>query len=1037
MKKVIFIFVLLFLSYGVSVDVSVAQQWTVYTTADGLVGNRIRAIREDEKGYLWFATSNGASRYDGGHFQNLNMTNGLSSDNIYFLLVDKRGNLWFATDSGVSKYNGVEFQDFYPDRFVDNLVHFMLEDQQGNLWFATDSGVSRYNGVEFQDFYPDRFVDNPVNFMLEDQQGNLWFGTEKGIYKYTMEKLQWFDADGLAGISVILEDQEGHLWFGTENGVSKYDGQKFQNFTARDGLVNNSILSMLQDSGGNLWFGTRTGISKYNGKGFQNFKKINDTALKFVRSIWEDSDENLWFGTANGTCKYTVENLHPLKKADGLAGIRVILKDQEDNLWFGTENGVSKYDGAEFKNFMVGSRILSMLQDSRGNLWIGTLAGIHKNLTPINEVNTAVIAILEDKGNLWFVTAEGVGVYNGTTFQLVFTIEDVSEMFMDSRGNLWIGSMTDGIYKYELDGKDQKHYTDADGLKNNRITWILETQDGTLWFGLENEGVCRYDYNDDSFRHFTSESITVALEDSTGNLWFGTYEGVMKNDESQRITRAHGLISNYVTSILSDRAGNLWFGTDKGVSKYDGTNFQNIPLEEYLTFGSIDTIFEDSKGAMWFITTNGGVIKYTAPAKEICPRIHLTQIEADRIYPDFDKIKIPSTTKHVTFEYQGISFKTKPDKMRYTYQLEGHDKNWLSTDKSRTHHYEQLKPGHYQFKVKAIDKDLHYSDPPATVDINIFRPWYLTPQFFISIIFGGICLLGGGGYLIVQLNKQRQIAVQLRETLRKQEEAELVQAAKMESLHQLVSGVAHEINNPIGAISSNNDISSRTIVKIKEILTEELKENRQLSRTLAALETVNQSSEIASERVAKIVANLRSFVRLDEAEWQVADIHEGIDNALALMEMEPEFKNRIKVTADYGDIPRIYCSPSSLNQVFMNLFKNAFEAIEGEGEIQIRTSAQQGYVKIEISDTGKGIPAEDTNRIFDPGFTTKGVKVGVGLGLSICHKIIVDEHKGHIGVSNELGNGTTFTIMLPLLKGEGRSERSLSRSVAEGGRKEK
>jgi len=266
------------------------------------------------------------------------------------------------------------------------------------------------------------------------------------------------------------------------------------------------------------------------------------------------------------------------------------------------------------------------------------------------------------------------------------------------------------------------------------------------------------------------------------------------------------------------------------------------------------------------------------------------------------------------------------------------------------------------------------------------------------------------------LNKQRQIAAQLREKLRQQEEAERIQEAKMESLRQLVAGVAHEMNNPIGVILGNNDVSSRAIDKIKEILTgeypQEISENKQLIRTLTVLDNTTKTSKTASERIAKIVATLRRFVRLDEAEWQIADIHEGIDNAIALMEMEPEFKN-IKVTKDYGDIPKIYCSPSNLNQVFRSMLRNASEAIEEEGAIQIKTFAQQEHVKIEISDTGRGIPAEYIPRIFDPGFTTKGVRVGVGLGLSICYQIVVDEHKGRADVSSELGKGTTFTITLP------------------------
>jgi len=953
MKKVIFIFVLLFLSFGVSVYVSafgrllrepIAQQWKVYTAGDGLIENSICSIREDKKGYLWFTTGfAGTSRYDGVRFQNLQATDGLASDNIYFTLADKAGNVWFATDRGISRYDGKEFQNFtMADGLAGNNVTFIMEDIDGNLWFVTDRGVSIYDGRVFDD--SDVLADNNVTFIL-GRNDNLWLGTKNGAYKNNI-KIEGILRE--ANISFILADRSGNLWFATtDRGVIRYGSKDSLNFTTKDGLVNDSIQSILEDSRGDLWFGTDKGISRYDGKEFENFTEINNSiALDFVESILEDSDGNLWFGTANGACKYTMERLQQFTDENGLAdnSIEVIREDKEGNLWFGTVNGVSKYDGKVFDNFMVGNSILSMLQDSKGYLWFGTESGVSKydgtNFKPINEenpqMNTAVIAILEDReANLWFATSEGVIKYN-TSEEAIKSfppLDDVSEMLMSRDDSLWISSWTDGIHTVASpwDGKSWKHYTKENaGLASNHITWVLETQEGNLWFGFEGEmtqtgGICRFDGID--FKNFTtdnglpSDSIEVALEDSKGNLWFGTADkGVVKydgrsSDESlrfQTITKADGLISNNVRLILSDSAGNLWFGTDEGVSKYDGEHFQTIRLKDRLTLGYIRTIFEDSKGTMWFITTHDGVIRYTPPAKKIRPRIHLTQIEADKIYYNVDEIRVPSTTKRITFEYKGISFNTKPNKMLYTYQLEGHDGDW-HTSKDRRRRYENLKPGHYQFRVKAIDEDLHYSARPATVEIDIFRPFYLTLPFVISIIFGGICLLGGGGYLTVQLNKQRRISAQLRERLRKQEETEQIQGAKMESLRQLVAGVAHEINNPIGVISSNNDVFSRTIRKIKEILTKEylpkIEENRQLNRMLAALDNTYQTSKMASERIAKIVNNLRSFVRLDEAEWQFADIHEGLDNAIALMEMEPEFKD-IKVTKDYGNIPKIYCSPS-------------------------------------------------------------------------------------------------------------------------------
>jgi len=246
-------------------------------------------------------------------------------------------------------------------------------------------------------------------------------------------------------------------------------------------------------------------------------------------------------------------------------------------------------------------------------------------------------------------------------------------------------------------------------------------------------------------------------------------------------------------------------------------------------------------------------------------------------------------------------------------------------------------------------------------------------------------------------------------------EAERIQTAKMRSLRQLVAGLAHEMNNPTGTLSSSNDISSRAVSKIKTVIDDEcrreLMQNEQLAQAIKVLAEMNRVNQNATERIVKTVAKLQRFVRLDEAERQLADIHEGIDNVIALM--ESEFSDRIKVTKDYGDIPKLYCSPGDLNQVFMSLLRNASEAIEGKGEINIKTSVQDDHVRVEISDTGRGIPTEYTDRIFDPGFTTKGVKVGVGLGLPICHKIVVDEHKGRIDVSSQPGIGTTFAIILP------------------------
>ena len=160
---------------------------------------------------------------------------------------------------------------------------------------------------------------------------------------------------------------------------------------------------------------------------------------------------------------------------------------------------------------------------------------------------------------------------------------------------------------------------------------------------------------------------------------------------------------------------------------------------------------------------------------------------------------------------------------------------------------------------------------------------------------------------------------------------------------------------------------------------------------------------------------------LDEAEWRTADLHEGLDTTLSMMELGE--RRQIKIVKEWGLIPKIYCSPSSLNQVFMCMLRNSCESIEEEGEIRVETSTEAGNVKITIRDTGKGISPENLERIFDPGFTTKSVGVGIGLGLATCYKIIVDEHRGHIDVVSELGKGTTFSILLPISGNERNREK--------------
>lgn len=255
--------------------------------------------------------------------------------------------------------------------------------------------------------------------------------------------------------------------------------------------------------------------------------------------------------------------------------------------------------------------------------------------------------------------------------------------------------------------------------------------------------------------------------------------------------------------------------------------------------------------------------------------------------------------------------------------------------------------------------------------------------------------------LIQQLNKKNK---KLQKTLSelKNTQMQLINTEKLASIGQLVSGVAHEINTPLASINSNNTL-------IKKILTSsETISNNQLE----ILRDLNSIDIEAANRISNIVKSLKRFVRLDEAEFQEADINKELDLTLKLI--AHEIKDNITIEKQYSELPPILCSVNMLNQVFMNILVNACHSIidNKAGKIIITTSFDEKFLYVKIEDNGIGIPTEQQNKIFNVGFTTKKIGIGTGLGLSISKKII-ELHKGNITFSSKENTGTEFTISIP------------------------
>ncbi|MCZ6671398.1 MAG: PAS domain S-box protein [Verrucomicrobia bacterium] len=262
--------------------------------------------------------------------------------------------------------------------------------------------------------------------------------------------------------------------------------------------------------------------------------------------------------------------------------------------------------------------------------------------------------------------------------------------------------------------------------------------------------------------------------------------------------------------------------------------------------------------------------------------------------------------------------------------------------------------------------------------------------------------------IIRDITERKQAEAALQET-----QKQLVLQEKMASLGDLVAGVTHELNTPVGAMNSMHDTLTRAVdrlqVTLRESFPQEYEDNRMVQSVFKVIRDANRVMSTGVERVTAIVSSLRNFARLDEAEFQVADIHEGIESTLTLL--QTQIGDGIRVVRDYADLKPIYCSPGQLNQAFMHLFKNAIEAIEEEGEIRVRTFLDNGTLCIQIRDTGVGIPTEQLERIFDFGFRTTDSRMRMRFGLPTAYKI-VQEHKGEIKIVSEVGKGTEVTVSL-------------------------
>ncbi len=972
----------------------------LYSEKDGLSSNMIREIVEDRKGRLWFATfGGGVMCYDGTHFIHFTENEGMSSNRIYSMLTDSKGNLWFGTYAGgVVRYDGSNLTIFTKrEGLSDQSVYSMLEDSRGNLWFGTvEGGACRYDGRSFTYFTEkEGLCSNLVYSITEDRNGNIWFGTYKGASRYDGRSFTNFtEEQGLIGnlVNSIHEDQSGNIWIANakgssvaDAGVSRFDGKYFTQFTEKEGLGHNRIWTIHGDKVGNILLGTSKGITRISPVGFNHFSELNGLHVEqSVGAILKDDEGSLWIGTwVGGLIRFDGENFTYFSMENGLKTsiINTILMDKHGALWLdaGTR-GASKFDGKTFEHFWVGlnSYLKLLLVDSKQNVWFSVLGGVIRkggdNLTIFdkNEIfgGQLVNKMLEDRqGNLWFVSADGAIKYDGSAFTRFTKKEGLSDnyitaIFEDGQGKIWFGTEDAGLNVY--DGTRFTHITEKDGLGNNAIYEITEDSTGNIWVG-------RY--------HGLSVLLPVknwpgALKrkpEASASMSSGDYFIVNYDLED-------GLQGMYYRAMSWDRNNRLWLGGENGLTQLNIAAFnREIPIPSV----AIEHI-EIAQQFIDYRKLSDTAYQYSIPFGKMAA--HLSDATVP-FYNYPEKLTLPFELNYLTFYFSSPNLQAM-HKIWYSYFIEGVDKDWSRPQPEPKAEYRNLPSGTFTMKVRAVRDGQIWSEP-VSYTFTIQPPWYRSWMAWLGyVILGGSLLFGIRHY---ELNRQLASA----------------EARRLQELDQvknrLFTNITHEFRTPLTVINGMADrLQGQVDYSAREGLNLIKRNGQQL------LYLVNQMLDLARLEGGRLPLNM---VQGDVVIF-LKYLLESFESLAQAKSISLHFNSTMENF--YMDF-----DTEKLRQVVGNLVQNSIKFTPEGGRVEVKVSTVKDQVRIDVEDTGRGIPADHLDKIFDrfhqvdASDTRSGEGTGIGLTLA---KELVKLIGGTISVASEPGRGTTFTVLLPVAR---------------------
>lgn len=974
-----------------------------FTPADGLPSATVTCVKRDSRGFLWFCTTEGFSRFDGNTFTNYGIEQGLPDRVVTDFLETRDGEYWVATLRGVARFDPIPatnkpmFTVYHPSGTQSaDRVNTLFQDREGVLWVGSDS-VYQFQGSSGHGSFTKLDLRDTKNLMpvsfAQDHEGNLWIG----LNGYASAALYWRSPDGrvrrlehpflAAGNKIwsLFIDREDRIWIGTFRGLAllTMNGKgkrEFNIFSRKDGLPAEIVGSMFQSSDGKLWLGCG-GLLEVTVSGPKvKFKLVGRDG--FISIDAEDLSGNFWMGSTrwarHGFINYGL--------ADGLKteDIRSITEGPDGQLYVVTgihSHYIHRFDGKRFAGvepFFPGHDASwdwggwgwgqIHLQDHSGEWWVVTGYGLarYPRVKRLEDLaHTAPLAI--------YTVRDGLAS------------NDIFRLYEDSRGDIWISAWgAVGLTRWERASRRFYRFEESARWPSSVATAFREDRNGNVWIGLWDRGLVRYRRGPreefQSFDQIPDGSVLSIWQDHAGRLWVATTRGgLVRIDDPnagqpqfRTYTKKDGLSSNDVRAITEDQHGRIYFWTGRGV---DALQPETGGITHYTTADGLvpagsdnQEAYCDHHGNLWFGFQ--GLSRFEpnwAPRAEAShPPLYIRRVRVTGVALPISELGATQLSglvfqpgqNNLQIEFAGLNFGVG-EIPQYQYKLEGSDKDWSTPSDLRTVNYADLSPGSYQFEVRLISGWGKTSPSPASVSFRILAPiwkrwWFLTLATLIS---------GLAAFLLYQYRVNRLL------------ELERIRTRIATNLHD-------DIGSTLTQIAILSEVANRKLEGSSPGASEPLSRIAEISRdAVDAMSDIVWAVNPRKDTLGDLIQRMRRFA---------SDVlsTRGIEFLLRTSGEQSE-------TVLRGD----------LRQEIFLIFKEGINNIVRHAHckrVEVSLSMEEGQLILNTMDDGKGL---------ESGQDGGDGRHGHGLG---SMKARAQNLAGTFHISSEPGRGTAISVRVPL-----------------------